>query len=162
MKKTISLAIVGLTFLGAVLARSTTFEVTGSPLTLHQAQVTALTGLQVRAATQLLEQNGIPVSPVQMLVLGHPRPGVPHEVVRSDWPAGTKIWLCKLSLGDDLFDQLLAGRIDAGDPLGDVASTFEGVAIASTAQATAARKTNLDVLRLDVGRRSRAFTILSR
>jgi hypothetical protein len=68
--RTITLVLViGLTFPGTVLAQSATFETKGFPLSLHQAQVTALADEHERVATPLLQQDSMPVSPVQMLVL---------------------------------------------------------------------------------------------
>lgn len=68
MKKTIVLAIATLTSAGAF-AQSPTFETGGFPLTVHQAQVSAQTVVREQVAVPVVTQSGMPMSPVQILVL---------------------------------------------------------------------------------------------
>jgi hypothetical protein len=69
MNKTIVLAIAGLTFARAAFAQSPTFETEGFPLTVHQAQVSAQTDVREQVGAPVVTQNGMPMSPVQILVL---------------------------------------------------------------------------------------------
>ncbi len=83
MKKTIVLTIAGLTFAGAAFAQPPTFETGGFPLTLHQAQVSAQMDVREQVAAPVVTQNGMPVSPVQLLALT-PRPDLKQlEVVKA-------------------------------------------------------------------------------
>jgi hypothetical protein len=68
VKKTIVLAIATLTSAGAF-AQSPTFETGGFPLTVHQAQVSAQTVVREQVAVPVVTQSGMPMSPVQILVL---------------------------------------------------------------------------------------------
>jgi hypothetical protein len=87
MKKTIVLAIAGLTFAGAAFAQSPTFETGGFPVTLHQAQVSAQIDVREQVAAPVVTQNGMSVSPVQILVLT-PRPDLKQIEVAKAKPDG--------------------------------------------------------------------------
>jgi hypothetical protein len=87
MKMTIVLVIAGLAVAGNVVAQSTTFETGGLPLTLHQAQVSAQSGVREQVAAPIVTQNGMPLSPVQILVLT-PRPDLKQIEVAKAKPNG--------------------------------------------------------------------------
>ena len=87
MKKTIVLVIAGLTFAGNSVAQSPTFETGGFPLSVHQAQVSAQTVVREQVAAPVVTENGMPMSPVQILVLT-PRPDLKHVEVAKAKPDG--------------------------------------------------------------------------
>jgi hypothetical protein len=81
MKTIVVLAAIGLALPGVALAQSASLEVTGFPLTLHQAQVIGFSDIGEERAAPTADENGLgfPASPVQTLVLT-PRAMASEEV----------------------------------------------------------------------------------